>query len=317
MDAETLPPDGAVPAEEIEQMSVLIARADCRRFERCSPLTFASYFRDQAACEASLGLGVAAGLRGRALSGLLLLSRERVEACIRLSAGDCRTPSVYEACEGLGDGRLREGETCSNREECREGLTCRGSSGCGRCETPLVEGTGCDPAQLLHGCAGTCGLDGHCQRRLGLGDECVSEGPPCPYPTACQDGRCGSRPGPGEVCTDLTGPGPFCAPGLDSCEGAVCAPIEAVRPGEACDLGTRRCAGRCLLGSCMPPSREGERCEAPTDCDLSATICVRSTCVARAQVGAPCAWDGDCALNAWCVLGGCTAEPWSVCSHRD
>jgi hypothetical protein len=143
------------------------------------------------------------------------------------------------------------------------------------------------------------------------GESCVV-GYECDRGMTCIDQVCAPFKRFGEACEVLG-----CARGLQ-CANGKCVPYAKV--GEACeDYPGLSCApeGKCVAGVCVAraaPKPSGEHCDDALDCiDFS---CVRFTCAALGEAGAPCGEyevTAPCASGLVCADGKCTPLDANAC----
>ncbi|MEW5850491.1 MAG: dickkopf-related protein [Myxococcota bacterium] len=184
--------------------------------------------------------------------------------------------------------RLGEGTGCASNEECRSGLTCRGTPP--RCLGPAGEGESCEGAscEVCLSCWRPPGSDGGatCMTPVAEGQPCTNA--PCAYPSQCFQGACVRALAEGELCQDDV----VASQLVSNCRlGLVCAsePKTCRRPGAAGE------PCRSLPG---PTASQGT-CRAGFVCGRSSPAATAGTCLAPAKAGEPCGNRHDVHSACW------------------
>lgn len=127
-------------------------------------------------------------------------------------------------------------------------------------------------------------LDGSCNElardAASEGQVCSADWLPCGQNGQCAEGRCEPLATLGEPCVDVP-----CARGLF-----------------------------CTAGLCDRPTPRAHACDDESTCERRGDDCLDGVCAAHVANGAPCDYDGDCAVASRCVLGRCARVPSTTCS---
>lgn len=205
-------------------------------------------------------------------------------------------------CEGILNGQVALGGSCTFSFDCLSELYCRptgGSSCSGSCAAPVPAGQSCGPYDLCAGggsCSGgTCGPGG---TSTPAGPGTGGPGTPCSETSDCQSCLdCSFISDGGMICvgSGLLGAtcqfDSDCATPLLYCKQGTCAPSGI--PGDTGCLSTSD--NSCLIGWCQPAQGS-----------------TPSVCVGSSAIGGPCV-DGHSCSSGYCVDGGsalgtCTAD---------
>lgn len=215
-------------------------------------------------------------------------SRPAYNACLAAArAQDCATlQSDTGPCGSVFRGRLEVDETCAEGVECAPGLSCyQERDQCGACRPNAV-----------------------------VGDTCADRN--CQSGAFCDEGTCRSEPSPaqfneGDVCVPASGCGGVLS-GL-ACVDGLCAPMQLVGEGEACDLGigvVRYCVNSssthlCEADLCQRRPSVGSACSTSGACDATAAACVEGQCLDEGQAGDVCSNAFGCRLGTRCSGNVC------------
>ena len=217
-------------------------------------------------------------------------SRPAYNACLAAArAEECATlQSDTGPCNSVFRGRLDAEEVCAEAVECAPGLSCyQERDACGVCRPNAVPGDTCADRN----CAGG---------------------------SYCDEGTCRAEPAPtqfkeGDECVPASGCGGVLS-GL-ACVDNLCAPMQIVGEGEACDLGlgaVRYCLNSssthlCEADLCTRRPGQGSACSASGACDATESACMEGQCVDEGQVGDACTNAFGCQLGARCSAQVCVA----------
>ena len=211
------------------------------------------------------------------------------------SAGYCDFSNA--ACPGTCAAKKAAAADCDRDEECQAGLECGNS---GSCAAPLAKGATCGNG------AGTCGdglfcdASGKCSDvKVAVGATCTDDDM-CPAGAACiranfmsQSGTCKAKAGAGGSCSSG---GVFIFGLSPECKGAqVCAGLQTGANDAVVTAGS--CAAPQGVGAtCYPNSNAlgGNGCFVDLVCDPAS-----KKCAAAPAVGKPCI-TGRCATDAYC-----------------
>jgi len=268
-----------------------------------------------------------AQLRASIAGGTVVFRPDRVDACIEaLETGACRSLAA-EACDGVFEGRLADGEGCDLDDQCSATSRCAGAHAVcpsGVCTHVPQEGDACasdsDCARPFYCANAASGAPGICTTRITLGGACDVPRFQCAVGLGCI--HLAGSTDHGTCQTLVFGAGAACAPTASECDAGLVCGATASGPGRCraprtdgtCELhvnGAQDCpAGqRCSAtdaaptGTCARYPVLGESC---IDICGGGARCVGSTCVAVRRLGEPCAVDRECASEQ-CVSGVCTA----------
>ncbi len=205
----------------------------------------------------------ARNLTGALKARAVTLAQADVAACARASAAalegcDWVTPlsaPLPPACDGIVHGELAKGARCRSVLECKDGLTCRGSS-------PTQTGVCADPSPAGGGCGGTADPLVAYTRQLDRDKrhpECAGW---------CERGRCTPFAGDGQACRASK----QCARG--HCRSGKCSTSALPKSTEPC-FDVCEAPAACLAGKCAVAKATGEACSSPFECKAS---CVSGKC---------------------------------------
>jgi Dickkopf N-terminal cysteine-rich region len=164
-------------------------------------------------------------------------------------------PLAPAACQGIVQGRQREGQVCRSSLECHDGLHCSRaeSDGAGRCAAPEPVGTACGSGVDTFA---TYALEHHIETRH----------PICKDFCSVATHRCAPIPSEGAACQASVN----CAPG-QSCSAGKCSTEGVQRalssPGESCKSDFD-----CKVGGCVPHGDEPRVCGKQCAVSLQRTL---------------------------------------------
>ena len=248
----------------------------------------------QGSCHVPVGRGGACGENKDCVSGICVFGTCKLAGSVSEDCDDnldCRDELECglddEICGGEGAG-------CADNQD----TSCAGSNVCvnGTCQPPQDSGRSC---QENKDCSSSVCIDMSCQEEASsIGQACdTGEDSDCESGYSCgTDGICG-------------GNGAACSGNADSycesprvCALGVCVQLQpngslCSEPEDCC------CQGRCIEGTCSPPSQVDGPCQEPDDC-VGAISCAQSgTC---GGVGAGCNSSIVCSPSLFCHNGHCS-----------
>lgn len=219
----------------------------------------------------------------------------------------CNSEASAGTCPGKCTAVGKQGDTCSDDEDCDVGFAC--SPGDQRCHEEARAGESCGGSAGL-----SCALGLYC---FGANQQTNTEG-------TCKELAEIFVAKSGESCNIIGGP--LCATNL-SCVLTAVQPkpaftcIEKVGPGASCQFGypdpcptDQYCkrTGVTLAGVCTPRPATGEPC-GPEPFNGTPAVCAPSdrcqngTCQAQKPLGGSCESDDGC-LSSYCFRGKCTLK---------
>jgi hypothetical protein len=255
----------------------------------CEPTFLAQaepiFLRAQA--EAQIEISVA-GFERSLENEHVTFSRAAYDACFSAAKNnDCEVlDDAKGPCAKIFVGKLDDGDTCAEKVECADGLSCfQDRDACGVCRPLALAGESCADRNCVNDAV--CGPDDICVPKPD--NESFEEGGPC------QNNNCGG------VLTGLV------------CLANVCSPITIVDEGEACEIGAQAdlyCKNSstthvCDNGVCTQRPGRGDACTGV--CDLTEAVCVDGSCVDEGEPGDACTSPANCQLGSTCRDGACVA----------
>lgn len=313
-DVGELEADASVHSEHLSSMAERLGRAYCQRFQECFPQSRGYYPEDLTGCAAYQSylwirpVRMAAAIRTADPSSIEPLIDDCASALARHPCGS-EFIVFHDTCRGLFAAETGEGGPCLDGAECRYGLYCSRTGGCGRCQPLPTLGEAC----LEHRCASDLGCKSdQCVPLVKRGDAC-GLADLCEPGTSCiqvnQERRCLSRPEEGEAC----GPGiGQCALFLQCPEG-VCRRFSMRGVNESCAAASDACRAGLYCNpseTCAAEPELGESCGQGLRC-AGGLRCLAGTCTALGIPGTPCGDDADCEPGSVCFEEAC--RPWFSC----
>jgi hypothetical protein len=278
----------------VEEACKDFAAAVCGQADRCSPVLLELAYGDQSTCEARL---TPRCLAAPELDGSNVTADDIAACADAYEAQSCEEAlaAAPSACRVAG--QKADGETCAVATECKGNICDAAAEGeCGKCKSPLAEGSACDAATDYCDVGFYCGSTNKCESFAKKGEACTDM-KFCAGGLSCNAGKCGdllpegSDCSNGEICDGNTGVG--CNP-----MSGKCIKVNIAKIGEAC--GFDLAAGSATY------------CEADATCNLAAMM-TTGTCGALPKGGESCSvssttGNGNCISGYDCVNGKCTTD---------
>ena len=172
-------------------------------------------------------------------------------------------------------------------------ISAQQTAGCWQAALPGTTCTGVFTGSVTVG--GTCMSSAECVS----GSYCTQNS----APGYCVSGTCQPFALPGQACN----PG-RCAPGL-GCSSGVCATVQYVGLGQACDNVATICKQgyRCDAGLCVAPLAAGDSCSAGV-CDYGLGCAPNNTCQSYVGLGGSCDASHPCGDAMTCTGGTCALD---------